>query len=504
MITGSRSGPAGDRCIPKTFWRGSRRSVTVVIFCVLAGSTLAACSATTSPATSPTTSPAGAQARWLIPAMADLPLGAAELRAHFAASFLAQLGPAAINQALQRIGEVTLVSSRVSQPGTPCIEQPPTPTPSPAGPGTPGTGDEAQGASPVPLPAGRCLAATVSTAGGPLQVTLEVGPSGLISGLRFVPIIPPVPTTWQEVDAAVRSVAPQVRLLVAKVTNGSCQPVHSIDPGTPAPLGSAFKLYVLDALARSIASGKVSWNQPLTVAAQLKSLPSGDLQNKPDGTKVSVLNAAAKMISISDNTAADMLINLVGRTAVEAALTTAGMADPFRDRPFLTTRELFTLKLDQWPALAQRYIAASQAGRRALLANLVDRAPLPAATAPAAWRTPRDINSIEWFASANDICHVYASLAALARRPGLSPVADVLEIFEGSLGLDPAQWQATWFKGGSEPGVLTYTYMATTRTGHSYVVAVLAENPSAPTDKATAMPAVLSAVKGAFTLAARG
>lgn len=46
--------------------------------------------------------------------------------------------------------------------------------------------------------------------------------------------------------------------------------------------------------------------------------------------------------------------------------------------------------------------------------------------------------------------------------------------------------------------------MATTRTGHSYVVAVLAENPSAPVDKATAIPAVLSAIKGAFTLAARG
>ena len=95
------------------------------------------------------------------------------------------------------------------------------------------------------------------------------------------------------------------------MTNGSCQPVHSIDPGTPAPLGSAFKLYVLEALATAIASGKVDWTQPLTVTAQLKSLPSGELQTEPDGTKVSVQDAAAKMISISDNTAADMLINLV-------------------------------------------------------------------------------------------------------------------------------------------------------------------------------------------------
>ena len=30
--------------------------------------------------------------------------------------------------------------------------------------------------------------------------------------------------------------------------------------------------------------------------------------------------------------------------------------------------------------------------------------------AAAEWTTPRDISSLEWFASANDICRVYASL----------------------------------------------------------------------------------------------
>ena len=38
---------------------------------------------------------------------------------------------------------------------------------------------------------------------------------------------------------------PQVRLLVADVTDGSCRPVHSIDPDTAAPIGSVLKLYVL-------------------------------------------------------------------------------------------------------------------------------------------------------------------------------------------------------------------------------------------------------------------
>jgi hypothetical protein len=312
----------------------------------------------------------------------------------------------------------------------------------------------------------------------------------------------PTPATWADVDAALHLVAPQVRLLVADVSNGSCQPVHSIDPATAAPLGSAFKLYVLDALGNAVAAGKVGWNQPLTVTAQFKGLPPGDLQNEPDGTQISVLDTAAKMISVSDNTATDMLINLVGRSAVEAALTATGMASPALDRPFLTTREIFILKLDQWPALAERYSAADEPHRRALLAGTVDRTPLPPVAAAGAWTTPRDINSLEYFASASDICRAYTSLAALARRPGLSPIGQVISLNDDGLKLDPAQWRTTWFKGGSEPGVLTLAYLATTRTGRSYVVTVLAENPSQPIDETTAIPVILSAIKGAFTLAA--
>ena len=415
----------------------------------------------------PPDTPAGAQLRWLIAAVAHLPLPDAQVRAHFDAAFLAQISPPVLNQALEAVVSVKLLSIQVSELST--------------------------------------LVASASTGGAvqQAQVWLTVDRRDLISGLRISPVTTaPTPATWAGVDTALRSVAPQVRLLVANVSNGSCQPVHSIDPTSAAPLGSAFKLYVLDALGNAVASGKVRWNQPLSVTAQLKSLPPGELQNEPDGTQISVLDTAAKMISISDNTAADMLINLLGRAAVEAALSTTGMASPALDRPFLTTREIFILKLDQWPALANRYIA-NEPSRRALLASTVDRAPLPAVAAAGAWTTPRNINSLEYFASASDICRAYTSLAALARRPGLSPVGQVLSLNDDGLQLDPARWKATWFKGGSEPGVLTLAYLATTRTGQSYVVTVLAENPSQPINEATAIPAILSAISAAFTLAAR-
>lgn len=290
-------------------------------------------------------------------------------------------------------------------------------------------------------------------------------------------------------------------MLVADVSDGTCRAVHAIDSAAPAPLGSAFKLYVLDALGHAVASGSVAWDDPLTVTSAVKSLPSGELQSVPDGTRVTVEDAAAKMISISDNTAADLLIERVGRRAVEGALAATGMADPALDRPFLTTRELFILKLEHWPTLAREYLEANEAGRRAVLAR-IDRMPLPALAGARTWTVPRDIGGIEWFASADDLCRVYMSLRRLAHQPGLGPIGRVLEINQGGLDLDPPRWQSTWFKGGSEVGVLTMTFLATTRTGRSYFAAVLAEDPTSPIDEGEAAPAMLSAINGALTLAA--
>jgi beta-lactamase class A len=333
------------------------------------------------------------------------------------------------------------------------------------------------------------------------RVRLTVTSRGMIADLDVSPAITgPVPATWADVDAALRSVAPQVQLLVADVTDGTCRPVHGIDPDTPAPFGSVLKIYVLHALGEAVAAGKVRWDQPLTITAPLKSLPSGVLQFEPDGTQVTVLDAATEMISVSDNTATDMLIDLVGRPAVEAALTTAGMADPSPDRPFLTTRETFILTLEQRPELARRYLAADEAGRRALLADTVDRLPLPDPAEMRNLSPTGDSAGLGWFASAGDICRAYTALAALARRPGLAPIDQALSLDDDILELDPSRWATTWRKGGVGPGALAMTYRATTRTGQSYVVAVVAEDPSL--DGSSAGPTIMSAMKGAFDLAA--
>ncbi len=383
----------------------------------------------------PPRTPAGIQAGWLLRAARHLPISGADVAAHFDGRFIRLVNPAQLNASLAAVG------------------------------------GQLQGSGPVQLKSittdtPRRLVAALSRGSGPplIVVSLDVDIHGLIDGLRFKPYVPHVAANWCAIDAAVRSVAPDVRWLVADTTRGGCTPIDSLGARADAPLASTFKLYVLDALGKAVSAGKLGWDQLLTVTSANRSLPSGDLQDLPDGVAVS--EVADKMTSLSDNTAADMLTDDLGRSAVVSSMAAAGAEDLWRDRPFLTTREAFR----PWGA----------------------------------WRQPRYDNRIEWFSSVANLCRAYESLQAMSRRPGLGEIAHAMNIEPGGLNLDSSRWKSTWFKGGDEPGVLNLTYLATTRGGHSYFVGVLAQNRRKAINQTRAAEVLQSAIRAAFTLAASG
>ena len=323
--------------------------------------------------------------------------------------------------------------------------------------------------------------------------------AGLIAGLLFKPAAANVvPQSWSAVDSQLAEIAPGVSLLAAKVeSDGSCSPVHFVLAGTPRPLGSMFKLFVLGALAQALRDHRVSWSQKLTVTAALKVGGSGTLQAVPDGTKLTVRQAAVKMISVSDNTAADMLLQLIGRSAVEDQVR-SWSSHASLDIPFLTVSEMFALKYHDFPAMADHYLSLSPSGRAAYLSGTVDKVTAGEEQSASA---PRDINSIEWFASADDICRALAGLAVLQAEPGLGPIATVLSTNKGGLNLNPGTWPRVWFKGGSEPGVFTLGYLARDSSGQTFVVVMLTEDTSKPVQESVAVEIhALDVVAGAFTL----
>lgn len=78
------------------------------------------------------------------------------------------------------------------------------------------------------------------------------------------------------------------------------------------PAASTIKLPILIALFQDVDAQKIKLTEQLTISDRTIAGGSGDLRNQKPGTQVSVLVAATKMMTISDNTATNMLIDRLG------------------------------------------------------------------------------------------------------------------------------------------------------------------------------------------------
>lgn len=231
-----------------------------------------------------------------------------------------------------------------------------------------------------------------------------------ISGLLIQPLIPRVDT----LDAAIEQFAAlpgEVSVLV----EADGEELAALNTDASLAIGSAFKLAILTALQGQIDAGEHDWDEVVALDPALKSLPGGMIQDWPNGSPLTIHTLATLMISISDNTATDVLLHLVGREVVEEY---AG-----DNRPLLSTKELFKLKATPNADLLEQYLADDEAEKRAVLDQLIDL-PLPA---------PADMPSgltldVEWFFTAVELCDLMAQVQDL----------DLMSV---SLGVaNPAEW----------------------------------------------------------------
>ncbi|MGZ5968320.1 MAG: serine hydrolase [Polyangiales bacterium] len=242
------------------------------------------------------------------------------------------------------------------------------------------------------------------------------------------------------------------------VTDGKDR--NAVDADTPLAVGSTFKLAVLAALRTQIASKKRAFKDVVALDAKWKSLPSGMLQEWPDGSQLTLETLATLMISRSDNTATDALIAIAGRPAIEPLAPHA--------HPFLTTREAFVLKAKGNESLLAKWSKGDEAARRALLPE-IDAAPLPKVSA--VHETPTAIDEVEWKFSAHELCALVEKvhdLPLMSVNPGVAKAAD---------------WERVAYKGGSEPGVLNLTTRLTAK-GHSHCVVFTINHEKAVEDEA--------------------
>jgi len=220
----------------------------------------------------------------------------------------------------------------------------------------------------------------------------------------------------------------------------------------PLAVGSAFKLAVLKALKQQIDAGILAWDDVVKLEEEQKSLPSGMLQTWPDGSQLTVQTLATLMISVSDNTATDILINVVGRDLIESFAP--------RNLPFLTTREAFVLKNPQNQSLLERYRQGNEVNRREVI-NQSPSYPLPSVDIFNANTVAVDV---EWFFTTKELCELMTTVADLplmSINPGVAR---------------PNDWSRIAFKGGSEPGVLNLTTLLEAKDGKTYCVAATWNN----------------------------
>lgn len=250
---------------------------------------------------------------------------------------------------------------------------------------------------------------------------------------------------------------------------------------TPLAVGSAFKLVIFAELVRATNAGERRWDDQVTLEGG--QLPWGGYAFRPAGTKVSLRELATQMISISDNSAADILLATLGRDKVEAMLGTLGVRPDPRNLPYLGTLEAFKLKWLDGGKLGDRYIALDDAGQRAMLAGEVraaDMAPLLAIRTPP--RVPSRIDSLEWFFSPADLIRV---MDWLRRNSEGARGADARAVLSKNAGVptDKAQYAWAGFKGGSEPGVINLTLLLQGTDGAWYAAAASWNDTTQPVDE---------------------
>lgn len=372
---------------------------------------------------------------------------------------------------------------------------------------------------------GLVVSARSTKTGQVWQILLSVDEKEKIEGLLLRPAAmdadtPPL-RDWNDFDQRMRDLggdvafaAYELRLIKREgAADGAAEltpklaRVHVLNADRQMAIGSTFKLYVLGALAEAVRDGKIRWDEKLAIKEIYKSLPSGTMQNEAVGAEFPIAHYAELMISISDNTATDHLMHRIGREAIEDYLTRVHSRIKL-NRPFLTTREMFALKLKPDPTLVERWLSASEAVRRDML--LPDDPLRPTRPAgerhnpgeiaawsresanPADWTKPRYIDKIEWFASADDLCRVMGELARLEQLEGMEPLGRALRKNPG-LPLNTQKWTKIAFKGGSEPGVLNLTWLLTRDDGKQYIVTIGWNN----TEKALEDPKLLGLAKRA-------
>jgi beta-lactamase class A len=143
------------------------------------------------------------------------------------------------------------------------------------------------------------------------------------TGLAHAYLPPPFAALDRDVRTAARHVPGAIALDVLDLNTG----YHTgFNAGESMPAASTIKLPVMVEVFEALETGRIDLNRRVTLQSGDKDSGSGDLADDPAGRSFPVSVLLAKMIDISDNTATNMLIRLVGRRNINRQMRELGLS----------------------------------------------------------------------------------------------------------------------------------------------------------------------------------
>lgn len=172
-------------------------------------------------------------------------------------------------------------------------------------------------------------------------------------------------------DAQIDVPAPLAQLQVALASVPNYAPGHvaleikdlatgytsGVNANAVMPAASTIKIPIMVEVFRQMEAGKFDLNRRVHLQTSDRDWGSGDICDAPTGAGFAVSTLLAKMITVSDNTAANMLIRLVGRPHINRTMANLGLrhthlADYIRTEEWSVRSSLRTTPSDMVKLLA--------------------------------------------------------------------------------------------------------------------------------------------------------
>jgi beta-lactamase class A len=140
------------------------------------------------------------------------------------------------------------------------------------------------------------------------------------------PVPRPLPTQWGQLEEAVTQLRAGFRGAVSVYVE-DLQTGRSIavDPDRPIPAASLIKLPLAVAVLEQELAGKIALDTELTLKATDKADGSGVLKRYRAGTRLTVANLLELMLQRSDNTATNILTDLLGLEEINGSCRRQGL-----------------------------------------------------------------------------------------------------------------------------------------------------------------------------------